>query len=227
MGSIRSVQAFLFLAVVASTASATTYYSEGNWGGVIMSGVPTVTDSTVTFGETFQINERSTLHDWTFWLDQGGYAGNLRFEVAGWDGLHAVGPVLYQTTLLVDGSDNIYLTASNIELQMDAGTYVAILTTAGVDDRVGLVDVRITMGLGNPLSGGMVFANTKSIDPVQAGASLSWSKGEDIGKHGAHLWYSTNITSLVPEPGGISLALCGLGAVGGLVGWRRVGGSKL
>jgi hypothetical protein len=214
MGLVRTPLAFLLSAMLANSVSATTYFSEGLSGLVAMGGDPQVTQATATFGETFTLTERSTLNDWSFMVDASGFEGNVRFEIARWAGLHAIGPTLFESIFQSDGRSNLVLSATSIGLTLDAGTYVAILTTAGVDDRLRSIFIWTTAGAGNPLPGLMVLANTQSTDPVAAGVGLNWSLGADIGLPGAQLWYRANITSAVPEAGSVYLALCGMAVLG-------------
>lgn len=200
-------------ALLPSVAAADVYYSDGNWGDIIMSGPPWLNDNTVTFGESFTLTKQSTLNTWSFWLNQNGYSGNARFEVAQWNGSHVIGSVLYRTEVYIDGSDNFQVSASQIGLNLEAGSYIAILTTAGVPNRVGLVSISATMGGGNPLPGGLFLANTAGIDPIEAGATLAWRDGASIGLPGGQLRYRADITSAVPEPGASLLSLCGMFAV--------------
>ncbi len=159
---------------------------------------------TTSYGQVFN-SAGGTLTDWSFFADSGS-AGNLGLVIAAWDGVKAVGPALYQSSVFSYAGGAQSLSFSGINKTFSSGSYIAYLTVAGFNGAASSVGIAGSNSDGG-MSGGFRFLNSAGVDPLTL--NQNWSTW-----HVANMQYSANFVSAVPEPESLALMLAGLGVVG-------------
>lgn len=200
----------LSAATISGLAHADSVYSNADdaTSGIYYLAAP---DST-SYGQLFTA-PGGILKDFSFQAFSGD-SGNVSLVIANWDGIKAVGPALYATSIRYDGGSQ-FLGATGINLALASGSdYIAYLTIAGVSgavDNVTIAGSETDTGLG----GGFRFFNSALADPLTMNESWSsWST--------AHLAYTATFApaTAVPEPGTYAMFVVGIGMMG-VVARRR------
>lgn len=194
------------LALLTGIANAQSF-SNSRDSTIIYFGQP----DTTSYGQVFN-SAGGTLTDWSFYADSGN-AGNLGLVISAWDGVKAVGPALYQSSVFSYAGGAQSLSFNGINKSFSAGSYIAYLTVAGVNGAASNVGIAGSSTDGG-MSGGFRFLNSDGVDPLTL--DQSWSNWNV-----ANMQYSANFVSAVPEPESLALMLAGLGLVGA-VARRRV-----